>query len=182
MAKRPQLTLLVPSSYSATTDKQALQKTRLEQRVQTRLAAVTAIDGKSAERIALEQIYVEEFSQTELDNLQAANTRSADESGGTAQLDEAAYLASLRSSLEKDEVVTTAELELLADQRAQAIIDHLVNTAGVATARLRKNDITTVEPDAEGRIQLKFAVDAEAGTVADEPTATAPAQPDDPSG
>ncbi len=78
--------------------------------------------------------------------------------------------------------MTTAELELLADQRAEAIIDHLVSSAGVATARLRKNEITTVEPDAEGRIQLKFAVDAEAGTIADEPTATAPAQPDDPSG
>ncbi len=182
MAKRPQLTLLAPSAYSATTDKQALQKIRLEQRVQTQLAAVTAIDGKSAERIALEQIYTAEFSQTELDNLQAANTRSADESGGAAQLDETAYLASLRSSLEKDEVVTTAELELLADQRAEAIIDYLVNSAGVATTRLRKNDITTVEPDAEGRVQLQFAVDAEAGAVADEPAATAPAQPDDASG
>ena len=36
--------------------------------------------------------------------------------GLDAQLDEAAYLANLRSGLEKDEVVTTAELELLADQ------------------------------------------------------------------
>jgi hypothetical protein len=176
LAKRPQLTLLVPSAYSATTDKQALQKMRLEERVQTRLAAVTAGDGKSAERIALEAIYVEEFSQTELDNLQAANTRSAEESGLNAQLDEAAYLANLRSSLEKDEVVSTAELELLADQRAQAIIDYLVNTAGVAAARLRKNEITTVEPDAQGRIQGKFEVDSEATPVANDPPPTSPAQ------
>jgi hypothetical protein len=176
LAKRPQLTLLVPSAYSATTDKQALQKMRLEQRVQTRLAAVTAVDGKSAERIALELIYVEEFSQTELDNLQAANTRSADESGLNAQLDEAAYLANLRSGLEKDEVVSTAELQLLADQRAQAIIDYLVNTAGVAAARLRKNEITTVEPDAQGRIQGKFEVDSEATPVASDPAPTSPAK------
>ncbi len=176
LAKRPQLTLLVPSAYSATTDKQALQKMRLEERVQTRLAAVTAVDGKSAERIALELIYVEEFSQTELDNLQAANTRSADESGLNAQLDEAAYLANLRSGLEKDEVVSTAELQLLADQRAQAIIDYLVNTAGVAAARLRKNEITTVEPDAQGRIQGKFEVDSEATPVASDPAPTSPAQ------
>jgi|GEM_PF-848801 len=176
LAKRPQLTLLVPSAYSASTDKQALQKMRLEERVQTRLAAVTAADGKSAERIALELIYVEEFSQTELDNLQAANTRSADEGGLDAQLDEAAYLANLRSGLEKDEVVTTAELELLADQRAQAIIDYLVNTAGVAATRLRKNEITTVEPDAQGRIQGKFAVDSEATPVANDPAPMSPAQ------
>ena len=176
LAKRPQLTLLVPSAYSASTDKQALQKMRLEERVQTRLAAVSAADGKSAERIALELIYVEEFSQTELDNLQAANTRSADEGGLDAQLDEAAYLANLRSGLEKDEVVTTAELELLADQRAQAIIDYLVNTAGVAAARLRKNEITTVEPDAQGRIQGKFAVDSEATPVANDPAPMSPAQ------
>ena len=176
LAKRPQLTLLVPSAYSASTDKQALQKMRLEERVQTRLAAVSAADGKSAERIALELIYVEEFSQTELDNLQAANTRSADEGGLDAQLDEAAYLANLRSGLEKDEVVTTAELELLADQRAQAIIDYLVNTAGVAATRLRKNEITTVEPDAQGRIQGKFAVDSEATPVANDPAPMSPAQ------
>ena len=176
LAKRPQLTLLVPSAYSATTDKQALQKVRLEERVQTRLAAVTAVDGKSAERVALELIYVEEFSKTELDNLQAANTRSADEGGVDAQLDEAAYLANLRSSLEKDEVVTTAELELLADQRAQAIIDYLVNTAGVAATRLRKNEISTVEPDAQGRIQGKFEVDSEATPVANDPAPTPPEQ------
>ncbi|MGD9341334.1 MAG: hypothetical protein PVG76_10395, partial [Chromatiales bacterium] len=71
---------------------------------------------------------------------------------------------------------TTAELELLADQRAQAIIDYLVNTAGVAATRLRKNEITTVEPDAQGRIQGKFEVDSEATPVANDPAPVAPAQ------
>ncbi len=165
MAKRPQLILKVPAAYSATTDRKAIQRARVEQKVQVRLAAVTARDGVSAERLALEQIYKEEFSKTELENLEAANTRSAD-GGGDPQLDEDAYLAALRGKLEEDEVVATPELQLLADQRAQAIMDYLLQTAGAPAAQLSKNDITTVEPDAEGRIQLKFEVDSDGAAAA----------------
>jgi hypothetical protein len=128
----------------------------------------------SAERIALEQIYVEAYSRTELDNLEAANTRAADESGGRAQLDEAAYLSSLTRSLRDDQVVETAELESLGDARAQAIIDYLVDKAGASAEQISKSPVTTVEPNAEGKVQLKFEVDSGAsGNRASTPTKTA---------
>ncbi len=171
MVKRPQLVLKVPSAYSATTDRQAMQRAILAETVQTRLPAVEASDGASAERLALEQIYIEEFSQTELDNLKAANTRSTTESGGEAQLDEDAYLTSLTRSLQDNQAVSTAELELLADERAQAIIDYLVDSAGVAAGRLTKSPITTVEPNEQGQVQLKFEVDSSSPA----PAATQPA-------
>ncbi len=162
IGKRPQLVLKVPSAYSATTDKQAIQTARLSREVESRLPGIDTRDGVSAERIALEQIYVEAYSQTELDNLEAANTRAADESGGRAQLDEAAYLSSLTRSLRDDQVVATAELESLGDARAQAIIDYLVDKAGASKEQISKSPITTVEPNAEGKVQLKFEVGSDA--------------------
>ncbi len=159
LAKRPQLLLQVPAAYSATTDKEAIQSARLEEKVQTRLPGIDAREGVSAERAALEQIYVEEFSKTELENLQAANTRARDEAGGKPELDEEAYMASLTRSLRSEEVVTTAELASLAEARAQAITDYLVNTAGANPGQISTSEISTVEPTAEGQVQLKFSVD-----------------------
>lgn len=159
LAKRPQLLLQVPAAYSATTDKEAIQGARLEEKVQTRLPGIDAPEGVSAERVALEQIYIEEFSKTELENLQAANTRARDEAGAKPELDEDAYMASLTRSLRSEEVVETAELASLAEARAQAITDYLVNTAGANPGQISTSEISTVEPTAEGQVQLKFSVD-----------------------
>jgi hypothetical protein len=160
MAKRPQLVLTVPNSYSATTDKTALQVAKLKRQIEERLPDIRARDGLSPERLALEQIYTEQFSTTELDNLKAANTR-AGEAGGEAILNEEAYLASLTQSLENQQGVATSELEALGGERATAITDYLVNTAGAPAGRIRQGDVTTVEPDADGKVPLQFQVDAD---------------------
>jgi len=158
IGKRPQLLLKVPAAYSATTDKQALQAQKLQRKVDGRLPNTKPRDDATPERIAMEDIYIEEFSKTELDNLKAANTRATEDTGGKPQLDEEAYVAALTRSLREDETVDTAELASLATARGQAITDYLVNTAGVAQEQLRQTDVTTVEPTADGRIQLKFEV------------------------
>jgi len=158
IGKRPQLVLKVPAAYSATTDKQALQAQKLQRKVDERLPNIEPRDDATPERIAKEDIYVEEFSRTELDNLKAANTRATEEAGGKPQLDEEAYAAALTRSLRENEIVDTAELVSLATERGQAITDYLVNTAGVAQGQLSQADVTTVEPTAGGKIQLKFEV------------------------
>jgi hypothetical protein len=159
IGKRPQLQLKVPSAYSATTDKEGLQRVRLAEQVDERIATAGLAGAPDANRRALEQLYVETYSQTELDNLEAANTR-VPEGGNDPVLDEEAYVAALSRSLRESESVTTADLEALAQARAQAITDYLLNTAGAPPAQLSQSPIKTVEPNEAGQVQLKFEVDA----------------------
>jgi hypothetical protein len=160
MAKRPQLMLTVPNAYSATTDKTALQAAKLDRQVEERLPDIKAKDGLDPERLALEQIYREHFSGTELDNLRAANTR-AEEAGREATLNEEAYVESLIRSLENNQVVATSELEALGAERAAAITEYLVSTAGAPAERISQGEVTTVEPDADGKVPLQFQVDTD---------------------
>jgi hypothetical protein len=174
IAKRPQLLLKVPSAYSATTDKEGLQQARLAALVEARLPQVGAGDGADPERLALEALYAESFSQTELDNLRAANTRTLE--GGPAEpvLDEDAYVAGLRRRLLENQEVSTADLEALADARARAVADYLVTTAGAPPGQVARSAVTTVEPTETGAIRLKFEVDSGAAAGAPRAGAEAP--------
>jgi hypothetical protein len=160
IAKRPQLLLQVPSAYSGTTDKEGLQEIKLAALVDARLPALQAEAGADPERLALEQLYADSFSQTELDNLRAANTRVPDGGQGEPVLDEAAYVVALRRRLLESQEVSTADLEALADARAQAMTDYLINTAGAPPAQIGRGAVTTVEPTETGAIRLKFEVDS----------------------
>jgi hypothetical protein len=100
------------------------------------------------------------LSQTELDNLRAANTRVPNGGQGEAVLDEAAYVVALRRRLLEGQTVSTADLEALAEARAQAIADYLINTAGAPPGQIGRSAVTTVEPTETGAIRLKFEVDS----------------------
>lgn len=158
IGKRPQLRLEVPSSYSAATDRAALQQAKLSQLVDSHMgpSSATGAKARDKETRTLEALYLEAYSPTELDNLKAAHTRS--ENGEPPELDADAYLVSLRRRLAEDQYVSTDELEQLARDRGQAILDYLTTEAGAEPGQLSLGEVNTVEPDENGRIRLRFEV------------------------
>lgn len=167
LEKRPNLNLQVPGASIAAVDGLAIRRARVDKAVTAQIEA-----GKGqyteADRRAVESLFTEKFPNESLAALQETFTHPPeDDPKGKAQLDQQAYVASLRQKLIDAEVVTPADLSALADGRADAIIDALTKGSGIDSARIvrikpAEAKPTEVKPTGAGWIPVTLKLDATA--------------------
>jgi hypothetical protein len=125
-----------------------------------------AEDGGSSRREVLEDLFLERFSRTELENLESANTRLVEppiatgSAGPEPRLDEDAYLAALRAQLARRESVAEQDLTALGDARAAAIVADLIER-GVPAERIRRLDSDDTKKVVDGRVRLRMRLASE---------------------
>jgi flagellar motor protein MotB len=165
LAKRPQLALEVRGRYAKKVDGVALRTAKVVARVEERLAGEREA-GDEARREALEDLFRDEFSGTELENLKAANTRILEPvlhtggAGAQAPLDEEAYRGALTAQLAGRQPLADADLIALADARARAIADFLAAT-GTAHERLQLSESGETKRGVDGRVRVALGLKKE---------------------
>jgi uncharacterized protein involved in outer membrane biogenesis len=121
LQKRPKLGVEISGPFSPAVDTPKLQYYRLRDEVLSRMGQELNDEEKEIEmlddeiRSVLEVLFTERFPGTTLESLKAAHT--AESSG----LDELSYSGDLRDRLLASENITTADLEALGSERAEAI-------------------------------------------------------------
>lgn len=157
LQERPKLSLDVRGRYAREVDEEGLRRAKVEAVVTER----TADDADLTRRAALEDLFLDSFSRTELANLESANTRMVEpaiatgSSGPQPRLDEEAYLSALRAQLARRESVSEQDLVTLADARADAIVEYLT-TKGIAADRILRSDSESTKKVIGGRVRLRM--------------------------
>lgn len=168
LAKKPELVLEVAGAWDPVHDGAAIRAARAGQALDARLAAQAPVAGETPEQAtlrALESLLLASLTQTELDNLRAANTVlapavavPAGEAPPAQQLNQAAYAAALRRRLEELQTVDEAELKALGDRRGAAITELLTVTLQVPAGRLQAGPPRPVEAPAEAGVDVKLGL------------------------
>jgi len=150
LARRPEITVEVGGRYDPEADTAALQRHRLEERIDARR------DGSASLETILEALYVETFSAERLDaerarfGPQAAATPDETAGSGTKKkaaepppppprqgFDAAGFYDALRAQLLEAEPVGEADLMTLAGERADAIVGALSIPGGLDPAHVK---------------------------------------------
>ncbi|MFC0446107.1 DUF748 domain-containing protein [Pseudidiomarina halophila] len=167
--QRPQLILELAGPYNKRFDSPPLQREKAIEALQQRLAeegrdvADPSLTAESNQAI-VETMFSSLYPKTRLDVLKDYFTEEADEAGGDANFDALAYRTYLAEQVIAAQTVTDAELKVLANARATAVRQALVNPdadATVAADRIRILSPKQVD-DVEGeRIDLEVGVSAD---------------------
>ena len=136
-----------------TVDKPALQFVRLRATVFERLGRDPTQEGDSGSMLdedvlaVLEALFAERFPGGSLSEIQAANSSPPlDDPEGKHQLDQTAYIGSLRDRLLESEPVGPVELEALAAQRAETVADAFL-AGGLDPARVSQGAVLESESE-----------------------------------
>ena len=177
LARKPELILEVAGTWDPVNDGAAIRAARAGQALDAGLAAQAPVAGETAEHAtlrALESLLLASLTQTELDNLRAANSilaPAAEVPAGGApparQLDEAAYAAALRRRLEELQAVDSSELAALGERRGAAIAELLTGTLQVPPARLQAGSASPVEAPAAAGVDVKLGLSVPDAPAAD---------------
>ncbi len=167
MTRRPQLVLELAGVYAADADRQAIQAARLNAAVTAEVEALIEDDSVPVamrRNRALENLFVERFTELRLDELRSAFTRQATDAeaeGGQPgdRLDTASFYGALRNQLRQTFEVGSDELETLARGRASAIAAFLSEQSGIEPDRLRVRDIARVDGE-DSSVRLSFELAA----------------------
>jgi hypothetical protein len=171
LALRPGLGVELPGAVDPEADAAALRALRVDAAVESILAGET---GRAAEQMlmvrqrrALETLVRDRLPELELGTVQANYQRpeKADEPEGRQVLDENAYVAGLREQLIAIEVVSAADLDKLAADRAEAIRSQLTADGRVAMDRVTTAGRVDAKLNEGGWIPLKL--EAGASTASD---------------
>lgn len=136
LAQRPELALQVGAAFDPERDGRAIRERRLDAAISGRFEAGEG-SGKDGDpvRLIMESMYTEAAGAEAVAGLQAAHTATPAGSDKPV-LDESAYLEALRAALLEQQAVDPQELRLLALERAAAVQNHLVESAGLDPARV----------------------------------------------
>ena len=166
---RPELQLQIPA-ISSSTDEAVLKTQAVDADIKTLLATQPKTElSLSVRRLAaLESLYTQSDLQPatiELKNLHRPRTDADDPSTppqvSPEQIDTPAYIADLRKRLIAAKIISEAELTSLASARRSAVVEYLINTAGVAQSQLLTTGLQVGELDEDAWIVLPFALSAQ---------------------
>jgi hypothetical protein len=165
LGRRPGLVLRVRGRWAKKIDGAALRMAKVNVLVDARLAE-EGETGDEARREALEEFFRDEFSPTELENLEAAHTRVVEPAirtgGGEPEprLDEEAYLGALTTQLARRQPLDDAELRALGDRRARAIAGALAE-GGTAAERVQLAESEETKKIVDGRVRVALGLKKE---------------------
>ena len=152
LLQRPELAVEINGVYDPAKDRRALQFFRLRETVWTRLGRNPAEQGGGDEMLdqevlgVYESLYSESFPDSPLAELKAAHSAPpADDPEGAPVLDSTAYSGALRDRLVDAEPVGKAELETLADQRAQVVYEAFLEDGSLDEDRVRMGESAPVD-------------------------------------
>lgn len=147
LAERPELKLEVGAAYDAERDGTAMRSRRLDDEVSRRFEAgeQRGEDGDPVQLI-LEAMYDEAAGDGATAEFKARFTTPAPEPQQPPAFDDAGYLLALRDALIALQPLLDSELAALGRARAEAVLDHLVGTAGLDEQRIGLD-----EPGAAGK-------------------------------
>lgn len=155
LSQRPQLALQIPAPFDETVDKQALQETAVEQRIESLMSEASSDDQRETQRQKiLEQLYTAAGLSPDLQTIQQQMT-STDDEQSEAELDVLAYNAELKKQLIEAESVSDSQLQTLATQRQNAVFEFVQQNGKLNADQLQTQDSVSVETD-EGWLKMKF--------------------------
>ncbi|MDO8825942.1 DUF748 domain-containing protein [Methylophaga sp.] len=157
LSQRPQLALQIPAPFDETADRQSLQKTAVEQRIENRLSETASADPLDVKRQKiLEQLYSEAGLSADLQSLQQEfSTNDNVEEQTESELDVLAYNDSLKKHLIEAESVSDAQLQQLAQQRQQAVIEFIKQNGELNNDQLQTTGSVSTKSD-DGWLNMKF--------------------------
>ncbi len=154
LQQRPELRIEIKGPYDSEVDTPKLQFFSLREQVVARLdeeAANPADESGMLDeeiRSVLELMLVERFPEQSLSDLKAAQTRPPlDDPEGKPVLDDLAYAAELRDRLLAAEVISTQDLEQLANNRAETIRSAFLADGSFAADRVVVTGTAETESD-----------------------------------
>lgn len=157
LSQRPQLVLQIPAPFAESADRQALKAIALEARIEARLN-----ETESSQQIALkrqqvlEALYSQGGLSPYLQSIQQEFSTNVETGEQTeAQLDVLAYNAALKERLIEAETVTIEQLQTLAGQRQQAVIEFINKNSELNDNQLQTTDIVSAQFD-DGWLSMKF--------------------------
>lgn len=155
LSQRPQLALQIPAPFDETADKQALQKTAVEQRIESLMSETDSEEQRETQRQEiLEQLYTAAGLSPDLQTIQQQLT-STEEEQSEAKLDVLAYNAELKKQLIKAESVSDSQLQTLATQRQNAVFEFIQQNGKLNADQLQTQDSISAETD-DGWLKMKF--------------------------
>lgn len=168
LRERPELAIEVSGGFVAAVDVPALQYQRLRGAVLERIGDGIPLEGEEIRlldarlRSALEALFAERFPETPLDSLKAAHTAPpAEDAEAEAVLDQLAYAADLRDRLLASEPIGQAELEELANARAQGIREAFLANGEFTADRITIVAPAEAEPEGEDWVVMELGLAVE---------------------
>ena len=158
---RPNLALIVPGVFSEEADTAALQTGRVDARIDAGIDALGAeVALLERRRQVLESLYSQAMPGQTLEAVQAEFMQPQDSTipESPLALDAAAYLAALRAQLVEAEPVGEADLDALANARAEAIREALTSDGGVVPGRITLGEHASASLNDAGWIPLRLDI------------------------
>jgi hypothetical protein len=167
LGERPALRLDVHGTFDGVTDARALRDARFDSLLQQKMSALgmspagedSATQASKLLRRALEELYVEEFDQYKLAELQGLNATAATDSTAPT-LDVRAYLKAVRSALVEQQPLDEEELPSLADQRAVAIRNHMVTVHLMPEERVLIDERENIDDEDDEWVRCRLELEA----------------------
>jgi len=168
--ERPALKLGVHGVSDMVVDARAIREGKFEVILQQRMAKLgigpggvdSVTQASKLLRRSLEELYVEEFSEYDLADLQAQNATTPTDSTAPT-LDVRAYLKAVRSALVAKQPLDEAELPALADKRAEVIRTHLMTVHMLPESRIEVGEKENLEDEDEEWVRCRLSLDAMEG-------------------
>lgn len=162
LAMRPHLALVVPGVIDPQADQEHLRLSALDARIAHDLGDR---DTVKRQRQMLESLFEARVGKDQLPALKQGFIHAPDDQGGggTATLDEAAYVAALRERVAAAEPLAPTALADLAQARAAAVVDALKLAPGFDPRRVSLRGSATVRMGDDGTIPLKLDAESAGG-------------------
>jgi hypothetical protein len=186
LTERPALKLGIHGVYDDVTDGRALREARFDSLLQDKMTEIgmqpagpdSAVLASKLLRRALEELYVEEFDEYQLAQLQKDNASAATDTSAPA-LDLRAYLKNVRTALVERQPLGEEELPLLADQRATVIRSHMLTVHQLPEPRVVVLEREKIGDEDDEWVRCRLELDA-MDEVADSLAASGPDRVQDP--
>ncbi len=160
LSQRPQLALQIPAPFTESADRQALKLADVEAQIVKRLNEMESAQQLAVKRQqVMEALYLQAGLKPDLQSIQQEFTTTDETDEQTeAQLDVLAYNAALKQRLIDAEPVTIEQLQTLAGQRQQAVIEFINQNAELNDKQLQTTDSVSSELD-DGWLRMKFELE-----------------------
>ena len=167
--QRPELVLELPGPFNRTFDGPALQRGKAIEALRQRLAEAGRDATKpsltaEANQEIVETIFTAAYPDADLEAVQARFTQEQDESSQESSFDALAYRNHLAEKVIAAQQVTDADLRALANARATAVRDALVDPSAedrIETDRVRLLDPGEIDSDDGERLAMEVGITAD---------------------
>jgi hypothetical protein len=163
--KRPNIALELNKTYNKDTDTQAIKVSKIESKLNT---SIKELDKKNKDKdkkldtylVALENMYIKDNSKKQLEEIKKTFSKKVKDGLISTKivLDKTKYLNTIKQTLIKSEVVTTQELESLANSRANSISSYLQENHSIPENRIVVKDFKIVDDKKEEWIKSELGI------------------------